>query len=132
MCPASTSCTGTPPPVRLSFALQVAATCGTPALFVTCEMAPLELLRRVIARAAGVYLGRLKSGELTREEFAEHAAKALAAVPQLALLDATRAYAPAEQITAAAEALARSPRGRTRPSGDRLFARLDGRPPGLL
>lgn len=85
---------------KTSFALQVAATCGCPALFVTCEMAPLELLRRVIARAAGVYLGRLKSGELGREAFAEHAAKALTACPQLALLDATKAYAPAAQITA--------------------------------
>lgn len=89
---------------KTSFALQVAATCGTPSLFVTCEMAPLELLRRVIARAARVYLGRLKSGELTREAFAEHAATALQSCPYLALLDATGAYAPAEQITAAAAA----------------------------
>jgi len=88
---------------KTAFALQVAATCGTPALFVTCEMAPLELMRRVIARAADVYLGRLKSGELTREAFAEHAARALQACPYLALLDATGAYAPAEQITACAQ-----------------------------
>ena len=89
---------------KTSFALQVAASCGYPALFVTCEMGPLELLRRVIARAAGVYLGRLKSGEYTREAFAEYARAALAACPGLALLDATRAYAPRELIRAAAEA----------------------------
>lgn len=89
---------------KTSFALQVAATCGAPALFVTCEMSPLELLRRVIARAAGVYLGRLKSGEYTRAAFAEYAATALAACPGLALLDATRAYAPADHVQAVAEA----------------------------
>ena len=91
---------------KTSFALQVAATCGAPALFVTCEMAPLELLRRVIARAAGVYLHRLKSGEYSRAAFAEYARKALDACPMLALLDGTRAYAPAPQITAHAAAWA--------------------------
>lgn len=89
---------------KTSFALQVAASCGFPALFVTCEMGPLELLRRVIARAAGVYLGRLKSGEYSRDAFAEYANAALAACPQLALLDATRAYVPRDLIDAAARA----------------------------
>jgi replicative DNA helicase len=83
---------------KTSFALQVAASCGFPALFVTCEMGPLELLRRVIARATGVYLGRLKSGEYSRDAFAEYANAALAACPQLALLDATRAYVPRDLI----------------------------------
>ena len=89
---------------KTSLALQVAATCGCPAVFVTCEMAPLELLRRVIARAAGVYLGCLKSGEYTRDAFAEYARTAVAACPMLALLDATRAYAPAAHVQAVAEA----------------------------
>ena len=83
---------------KTSFVLQVAASCGFPALFVTCEMGPLELLRRVIARAAGVYLGRLKSGEYSRDAFAEYANAALAACPKLALLDATRAYVPRDLI----------------------------------
>jgi replicative DNA helicase len=89
---------------KTSFALQVAASCGFPAVFVTCEMGPLELLRRVIARAAGVYLGRLKSGEYSRGAFADHAYTALAACPQLALLDATRSYAPRDLIRDAAQA----------------------------
>jgi replicative DNA helicase len=89
---------------KTSFALQVAASCGFPALFVTCEMGPLELMRRVIARAAGVYLGRLKSGEYSRDAFAEYAQKALNACPMLALLDGTRTYAPRDLIREAAEA----------------------------
>ena len=89
---------------KTSFALQVAATCGAPALFVTCEMAPVELLRRVIARAAGVYLGRLKSGELSRAAVAEHARDALTACGPLALLDGTRAYVTPERIREHAEA----------------------------
>ncbi|HZU78107.1 MAG TPA: DnaB-like helicase C-terminal domain-containing protein, partial [Dehalococcoidia bacterium] len=35
---------------KTSFALQAAASCGCPALFVTCEMSPLELFRRHTAR----------------------------------------------------------------------------------
>jgi replicative DNA helicase len=89
---------------KTSFALQVAATCGAPALFVTCEMAAVELLRRVIARAAGVYLGRLKSGELSRAAVAEHARDALTACGPLALLDGTRAYVAPERIREHAEA----------------------------
>jgi replicative DNA helicase len=88
---------------KTSFALQVAATCGFPALFVTLEMGPLELLRRVIARAAGVYLGRLKSGEYSRDTFAEYAHTALAACPMLALFDGTCAYVPRDKIRGAAQ-----------------------------
>src|SRR5918997_1542382 len=49
---------------KTALALQVAATCGFPALFVSCEMSALELLRRHTARVTSTYLGRLKSGEL--------------------------------------------------------------------
>jgi replicative DNA helicase len=88
---------------KTALALQWAAECGFPALFMTVEMGPAELFRRVIARTAGVFLGRLKSGELTRTAFAEHADTALAACPKLALLDATRAYVEPEEIRIAAE-----------------------------
>ena len=56
---------GEPGTGKTAFALQVAASCGSPALFVTTEMGPLELLRRITARVTNTYLGRLKSGELT-------------------------------------------------------------------
>ncbi len=75
---------------KTAFALQVAASCGCPALFVSCEMAPLELLRRQTARATRTYLGRLKSGELRGEDAEKLARRAIEAAPLLAFIDATR------------------------------------------
>jgi len=81
---------GEPGTGKTAFGLQVAATCGTPALFVTTEMSPLELFRRVTARVTGTYLGRLKSGELSPEASLELAKRAATACPMLAFVDATR------------------------------------------
>ena len=89
---------------KTGLALQIAAQCGFPALFVTCEMAPLELLRRVIARTASTFLHDLKNGVFSRDAFAEKAHVAVKACSQLALLDATRAHASAATIRQAAEA----------------------------
>jgi replicative DNA helicase len=77
---------------KTAFALQVAATCGFPALYVTAEMSPLELLRRHTARVTGVFLDRLKSGEFSPDAAVALATKAIAAAPQLFLVDATTAY----------------------------------------
>ena len=88
---------------KTAFALQVAATCGAPALFVSCEMAPVELLRRHTARATGTYLGRLKSGELTRQNAENLAREAIAKSPRLCLADATRAGAPLQFLYDAAQ-----------------------------
>jgi len=78
---------------KTAFGLQVAATCGFPALYVSCEMRPLELLRRVTARTTGTYLGRLKSGELAPADSLRLAQQACAAAPELMLADATQAFA---------------------------------------
>ncbi len=83
---------------KSALALQIAATCGFPALFVTCEMSPLELLRRHTARVTGTFLGRLKSGELGPLEAVALARVAAEKTPQLAILDATRAFVSADQI----------------------------------
>ena len=83
---------GEPGTGKTAFALQVAASCGSPALFVTTEMGPLELLRRITARVTNTYLGRLKSGELTAAASLELATRAAAACPRLAFMDATRAH----------------------------------------
>jgi replicative DNA helicase len=88
---------------KTAFALQVAATCGAPALFVSCEMAPVELLRRHTARATGTFLGRLKSGELTRQSAETLARDAIASAPRLCLADATRAPAPVQFLSDAAQ-----------------------------
>jgi replicative DNA helicase len=93
---------GEPGTGKTAFALQVAATCGTPAVFVTTEMGPLELLRRITARVTGAFLGRLKSGELTPAESLALASRAAQGCPLLALLDASQAHAPAVQIEEAA------------------------------
>ena len=83
---------------KTAFAMQVAATCGFPALYVTCEMAPSELLRRHTARATQTFLGRLKSGEMTGADVESLAKRALAMAPGFCLLDATRAPAPKVHI----------------------------------
>ncbi len=87
---------GQPGTGKTAFGLQVAASCGASALFVTCEMSSLELLRRHTARVTGTFLGRLKSGELAPPTSLALARQAVQAAPDLALLDATRAPASAE------------------------------------
>ena len=48
---------GQPGTGKTALALQVASTCGFPCLYVTAEMSPLELLRRLTARVTGRFLG---------------------------------------------------------------------------
>lgn len=78
---------------KTAFALQAAADCQSPAMFVTCEMAPAELLRRHTARATKTYLNRLKSGEMTGADAERLAIQAIEAAPDLAFVDATTAPA---------------------------------------
>lgn len=82
---------------KTAFALQVAATCGFPALFVTNpgELSALELLRRITARVTGTYLGKFKSGELEPDQAKAQVRRAIATCPNLAILDSTRGYVPA-------------------------------------
>lgn len=89
---------------KTALVLQIAATCGAPALFVSCEMAPLELFRRHMARVSGTFLGRLKSGELVPGQALSLARQAVAAAPDLALADATCVFAAPAWLRAAAEA----------------------------
>ena len=77
---------------KTAFGLQIAATCGFPALFVTCEMSPLELLRRITSRVTDTYLGRLKTGELTPEHSHQLVTRAINACPDLVIVDSTRGY----------------------------------------
>lgn len=87
---------------KTAFALQLAARCQCPALYVTCEMRPLELLARTIARETGTFLGKLKNGELTGARVRELAEKAAAGCPGLAILDGTTGYASPDAIERAA------------------------------
>lgn len=94
---------GAPGAGKTAFALQVAASCACPCLYLTCEMAPLELLRRLTARTTSTYLGRLKSGEMRPADSLELARRGAAQAPQLALVDGTRAYASPAYLRECAE-----------------------------
>lgn len=83
---------------KTAFVLQTAASCGCPALYLSCEMRALELLRRITARVTATFLDRLKSGELHPAEAARLVRKAIGEVPDLSILDATQAPASAQQI----------------------------------
>jgi replicative DNA helicase len=93
---------GAPGTGKTAFTLQLAASCRFPALYVTCEMSPAELLRRHTARATETFLGRLKNGEMPVSEVEKLTRRALADAPDLALLDATRAPALPQRIHEAA------------------------------
>ncbi len=88
---------------KTAFASQLAVRCGFPALFVTCEMSPVELLRRHSARETGTFLGRFKSGELSLEAAHSLALRAIEATPELYFLDATRAPAPRAHLAQCAQ-----------------------------
>lgn len=53
---------------KTTFCGQIAAVCGCPAVYVTTEIGPAELLRWHMARVTGEFLGRLKSGEKSPAE----------------------------------------------------------------
>jgi replicative DNA helicase len=88
---------------KTALALQIAATCGFPALFVTAEMSCLELLRRLAARTTSTFLGRFKTGELPPADSLRLAREAIEAAPLLCFADATRAPALPAWIEQAAE-----------------------------
>ena len=68
-------------------------------------MVPLELLRRHTARVTKTYLGRLKSGEIAPRDSLDLARRAVMAVPNLALVDATRAGAETAFLNPCVEAV---------------------------
>jgi replicative DNA helicase len=93
---------GQPGAGKTAFALQIAATCGFPALYLTCEMSPVELLRRLTARVTGTFLGKLRSGELAPATIVSYARQAVALSPSLYIADATMAFADPMWIRQAA------------------------------
>lgn len=98
---------GQPGAGKTALGLQAAASCGFPALLLTGEMAPLELLRRITARMTGTFLGKFKTGELPPAESQSLVRRAIAACPGLVIADATRTPAPLSWLRAAALATRR-------------------------
>jgi replicative DNA helicase len=66
-------------------------------------MSLLEVLRRIAARVTGTYLGRFKTGELATAASLSLAQRAVAACPNLWLVDATRTYPPESYLKERAE-----------------------------
>jgi replicative DNA helicase len=83
---------------KTALALQMAGTCGCPALYVTSEMPRVELLRRIMARTTKTFLGKLRGGKLGADELRSHVTQAARACPMLALYDATRTGATITDI----------------------------------
>jgi replicative DNA helicase len=108
---------GGPGTGKTALLLQVGATCGAPCLFVTCEMSPLELFRRHVARVTGTFLGRLKSGELEPSVVKALARRAVQEAPYLTIVDATQAFAKPEWLLQAAQV--------ARGEGEHLLVALD-------
>ena len=88
---------------KTAMGLQIAAACSSPALYVTCEMATLELLRRVVARTTSTFLGKLRTGELAPAAMLALAERAVATARDLVLADATLAPATSEFLYTSAE-----------------------------
>ncbi len=96
---------GSPGVGKTAFALQLAADCGCPCLYVSAEMFPLELLRRVTARVTGTYLDRFRSGEFAPDKAMELYREAVRESPGVSLLDCTENPALVEDILNFAVAL---------------------------
>lgn len=97
---------------KTALALQIAAMCGTGALYVSCEMSTLELFRRTAARVTETYLERFKTGELHPDKSVSLAMQTAEAVPALVIADASGgARADADWIEQQVQNLvAKSPR----------------------
>ena len=90
---------------KTSLALQIAGTCGCPALYVTSEMPRVELLRRIVSRTTRTYLGQLRGGKMDAAAIANRIRLAAQVCPMLALYDATIATASVADIKEKADAL---------------------------
>ena len=93
---------GSPGAGKTALALQIAGDCGCPAVLVSCEMRPVELLRRHTARKTATLLGALKNGEMPPSDSLALARRAAEEAPHLFLADATRAYADTDFLLSAA------------------------------
>lgn len=85
---------------KTAFCLQVACQCGFPALYVSCEMSAMELLRRTTARITETPLHTLKDPVccLPAAQMKSKAREAAAAAPNLVIADSTLVFWNAQSI----------------------------------
>ena len=81
---------GPPGSGKSALGQQLAAYAECPALIVTFEMAPLELLRRATACVTSTYVNKLRNGTMTPEAWRANVQRAAKAFPNLGILDGTR------------------------------------------
>lgn len=94
---------GGPGAGKSAFALQLAAECGCPCIFVTCEMTPEELLRRIAARVNRTKIGDFKNGNMSGPEAYNLVYDALETCPELYIANGMTEYISSEQIISFAE-----------------------------
>jgi replicative DNA helicase len=97
---------GVPGAGKTAWGLQAAAQSNVPTLYVSAEMSILELVRRLIARSSGEYLGRLR-GELSGETMERLALATFAKSPHLAFVDATQVWPSTDWLKEAALSIVR-------------------------
>ncbi len=94
---------GSPGTGKTALLWQMAAHCGVPAVFVTCELSPLELLARAIARETRTFLGDIKSGLVLPTILHRHAYKTIEELSHVYLVDATTEWPNRQFLIDAAE-----------------------------
>lgn len=80
---------------KTALAMQIACQCGFPAVYVSCEMSALELLRRITARVTGTPLSQIKSPKfsLSSARLKELVRETARTCRNLVIADATLTYA---------------------------------------
>lgn len=78
---------------KTALALQIAAGCGCPCLYISCEMTIAELLRRITARETTTYLNKFKDGTYSEAATRSMVATSIASSPNLFIAKADEAYA---------------------------------------
>lgn len=74
---------------KTALALQIAATCQCPALYVTAEMSKRELIVRLMAQVNDIYLGRFRTGEYDPDQLRKFRQNVSSTSPDLFIADAT-------------------------------------------
>lgn len=90
---------------KSALALQIAATCGFPAIYLTAEQPLIELFRRLIARTTNTFLVKIKKGEIDSKTLTRLAQTTAEKNPWLILLDSLTGYAGINDIYTMASAL---------------------------
>jgi len=89
---------GSPGSGKTTLALQTACCCQCPALFVTTEMPPVELLRRISSRVTRIPFSEFKSGKMDPEDCRQAFIKGAQSAPDLVILDSTTAAAEPKDV----------------------------------